>query len=524
MSETDNPKSATSVRNRIKTIAELSEISAMAKAEGKSVVLAHGAFDLLHLGHVRHLEKARQLGDMLIVTVTADEFINKGPGRPVFPEELRAEMLAALAYVSWTGINREATAEQLLETVKPNIYVKGSDYKSADDDPTGKIVIEREIVEKHGGVLAFTEDITFSSSVLINEHLIARTPKVQKFLKKLRDENRLERLLNLIDQAHTLKAVFIGETILDEYLYVTPLGKTSKDSIIATQYINRELYAGGVVAAANHAASFCDKVEIITVLGGDDDYEDFVRSTLAPNVTLTAIKLEGRPTIRKRRYVDHDSKSQGMLRKVFEVAHIDDKPLCQSEYKQIGSAIQAATEGSDAVVVTDFGHGMIDGPVLNTIDEIKTFIAINAQANSANQGFNLITKYKHADYVCIDAREAKLAGGEKHADIEDVLQRKLLPAIECKNFTVTLGDDGCLSWSPETGFQMIPALEYDPIDTMGAGDAFLAVTTLLLALGGDPEDVGFIGNVIGGIKIRLIGHCASVDKGDIKKSIQSLVK
>lgn|GEM_PF-5400082 len=81
-----------------------------------------------------------------------------------------------------------------------------------------------------------------------------------------------------------------------------------------------------------------------------------------------------------------------------------------------------------------------------------------------------------------------------------------------------------ISWSPETGFQIIPALEYAPIDTMGAGDAFLAVTTLLLALGGDPEDVGFIGNVIGGVKIRLIGHCASIDKSDIKKSVQSLVK
>ncbi len=524
MTVTDTSVTPPSARQKIKTIQELAEISAKARAEGKHVVLAHGAFDLLHLGHVRHLEKARQLGDMLIVTVTADTFINKGPGRPVFPEELRAEMLAALAYVEWAGINHEATAENLLEAVKPSIYVKGSDYLAPKDDPTGKIVAEQAIVEKHGGQIAFTDDITFSSSGLINEHMIARPPRVQNFLTKLRKENRLDGMLQLIDKAHSLKAVFVGETILDEYLYVTPLGKAAKDSIIATQYNNCEIYAGGIVAAANHAASFCAEVQVITVLGGDDDYEGFVRSTLAPNVKLTAIKLNGRPTIRKRRYVDHGSVDQGMLRKVFEVAHIDDNPLSDGEYKELDDAITSATKDTDTLVVCDFGHGMIDGPVLDTINETKNFLAINAQANSANQGFNLITKYTRANYACIDNREAKLAGGEKHSEIEDVLTRKLLPLLKCENFTVTQGNDGCLCWSVKDGMQSVPALEYKPIDTMGAGDAFLAVTSLLLTVGGNAEDVGFIGNIIGGIKIRLIGHCAHVDKGDVKKSLISLLK
>src|SRR5271156_2827528 len=95
-----------SVRDKIRTIEELADIVERAKAIGKTVVHAHGAFDLLHLGHVRPLEGARQLGDVLIVTLTADSFVNKGPGRPVFAEQLRAEMLAALEYVHWVAINR----------------------------------------------------------------------------------------------------------------------------------------------------------------------------------------------------------------------------------------------------------------------------------------------------------------------------------------------------------------------------------------------------------------------------------
>ncbi len=514
---------STLVREKIRTIDELAMITAQAKADGKRVVLAHGAFDLLHLGHVRHLEKARQLGDILIVTVTADKFINKGPGRPVFPHELRAEMLSALEFVSWTGIAHEPTAEVALETIKPSIYVKGGDYKELKDDPTGKISDEQDIVERNGGTFEIVEDVTFSSSGLINQHLIVRPPQVQDFLAKLKREERLDRILNLIDRTQNLKVVLVGETILDEYLYVSPLGKTAKDSIIATQYEDRELYAGGVIAAANHAANFCAEVEVVTVLG-DDEYEDFVHSTLAPNVKLTVLTLSNRPTVRKRRYVESASRTQGMLRKVFEVAHIDDSPYSGQEYDSIQTAVRQAYKSADAVIVCDFGHGMIEGPVLQSVLDCDKFLAVNAQANSANLGFNLITKYNRADFVCIDEREAKLASGKKHADMAHVLEDELATAIKCQNFFITQGSRGCLCWSSSYGNLSVPAFEYDPIDTMGAGDAFLAVTSLLLALDGHPEDVGFIGNIVGGIKTRLIGHSASVNKADIKKSIASLLK
>ena len=195
-----NGSGMNSVRDLIKSVDELAKISAKAKADGKAVVLAHGTFDLLHLGHVRHLENARQMGDVLIATVTADKFVNKGPGRPIFPEELRAEMLAALEYVDWTGVCHEATAEKLLEAVKPSIYVKGSDYGNANDDPTGKIVNEKTIVEKHGGKLVITDDLTFSSSSLINQHMLSRPPEVRNFLNKFRDDNRLGALIGLIDK------------------------------------------------------------------------------------------------------------------------------------------------------------------------------------------------------------------------------------------------------------------------------------------------------------------------------------
>lgn len=98
------------IHSKILSVADIAPIARRLRREGKIVVQCHGTFDLLHIGHVRHLEAARALGDVLIVTLTADRFVNKGPGRPVFTELLRAEMLAALDCVSYVAVTEAADA------------------------------------------------------------------------------------------------------------------------------------------------------------------------------------------------------------------------------------------------------------------------------------------------------------------------------------------------------------------------------------------------------------------------------
>ena len=151
-------------RDKVRTLAEVAGVCEQGRRAGQVIVQAHGTFDLLHLGHVRHLEAARKLGDMLIVTVTADRLVNKGPGRPVFNAELRAEMLATLEYVDWVAINDAADAVSAIERIRPSIYIKGEDYQNPQGDITGKITLERDAVEAHGGKIHFTDEVTFSST------------------------------------------------------------------------------------------------------------------------------------------------------------------------------------------------------------------------------------------------------------------------------------------------------------------------------------------------------------------------
>ena len=160
----DLVRKANCARDKVKNLSDLKKIADAAHLRKNTIVLAHGVFDLVHMGHVRHLEAAKREGDYLIVTITPDEFVNKGPGRPVFSSQIRAEMLAALECVDWVGINYWSSAEKLIELISPDFYVKGSDYTNEGEDLTGKISLEREAVENCGGKTIFTDDITFSSS------------------------------------------------------------------------------------------------------------------------------------------------------------------------------------------------------------------------------------------------------------------------------------------------------------------------------------------------------------------------
>lgn len=118
--------------------------------ELQKVVLCHGVFDLLHVGHVRHLQAAKRFGGLLVVTVTPDRYVFKGPGRPVICEADRAEMLAALACVDCVAVNRWPTAVPLIEVLRPAVYCKG------DDSRGDALRAEREAVEAVGGRLVFT--------------------------------------------------------------------------------------------------------------------------------------------------------------------------------------------------------------------------------------------------------------------------------------------------------------------------------------------------------------------------------
>jgi rfaE bifunctional protein nucleotidyltransferase chain/domain len=506
--------------SKILAVADIAAHAQKYRADGLVVVQAHGTFDLLHLGHVRHLEAARALGDVLFVTITADRYVNKGPGRPVFTEALRAEMLAALHFVTYVAIAEAPDAINAIEAIRPDVYAKGNDYQNPDGDVTGKITLERNAVEAHGGSVRFTDEITFSSTELINRHFNLFEPHVRNHLSGLRDHDGLSLILGCIERIKDYRVVLVGDAIIDEYQYVVPMGKPPKEHIIATRHQDNEIFAGGVFAAANHVASFCKEVHIITCLGNDHSHEELIRSSLKSNVTLHALVRPNSPTTLKRRFVDPSS-----IRKLFEVYHMNDEPLTIDLEEQLQSYIVELCPTADVVISTDFGHGLIGPQIVDKLVSSSRFLAVNTQSNSANLGYNLITRYPRADYVCIDGPEARLALSDRISSAGDIVYHLAARLKDCPKLIVTQGRHGCITFERnQDAVHTIPAVARKIVDTVGAGDAFLAVTSPLVAAGTPMNLVGFIGNVVGALQVAIVGHRHSVDKAALIKSVTGLLR
>ena len=140
------------------------------KKQNKKIVICHGVFDVLHVGHIKHFTEAKKEGDILIISVTSDKYVNKGTNRPLFNQNLRMEMLASLALVDFVVLSDFKNATKTISAFKPNFYVKGQDYNNEKRDTSKNIIIERKLVERFGGKLIITNQQSFSSSKIINEN------------------------------------------------------------------------------------------------------------------------------------------------------------------------------------------------------------------------------------------------------------------------------------------------------------------------------------------------------------------
>lgn len=229
----------------------------LADRANKRIVQCHGVFDLLHIGHIKHFNQARCFGDILIVSITADKFVNKGPGRPYFSENLRAEALAALSSIDYVVIDPHHSAIEAIQTIKPDVYVKGLEYQDSSNDVTKKIIDEENAVKAHGGQIRFTDDIVFSSSTLLNRFFSSFTPEIVSYLEQIKQKYTTDNILQYLENAKNLKVLLVGEAIIDIYHYGEAIGKSGKEPVLVTKYNREEMYVGGVLAVANHLSSFC---------------------------------------------------------------------------------------------------------------------------------------------------------------------------------------------------------------------------------------------------------------------------
>lgn len=500
---------------------------ARAREGGRRVVQCHGCFDIVHPGHIRHLRQARALGDLLLVTISPDPGVRKGDGRPLIPEELRAENLAALDCVDLVHVDRHATAADLLETTRPDVYVKGKEYET-NHDP--RFVAERRVVERHGGKVVFTSgDVVFSSTALIAALEHSADPYLQQ-LRALEADPSLsgEALYGLIARFRGRRMVVVGEVIRDTYIFCDRPEVAGESAMMTLRPLEARHYDGGAAVIARHAAALGARPVLVTALPAGRDGKDLRERLAADGVEVRGIEV-ATPLPEKQRFLVGTQKmmkldlveplvlDQGQheaLRRVAKEAAVESRagdPLDLGLGREPGRC--------DAAIVADFGLGLFTPSTLGALTRALRPVSGVLSGDVSGRRSSLAS-FSGMDLLCPSESEAREAL-RLHGEGLPLVVWRLLEETKSRGAIITMGSEGLLAfnrlpdadaddrtWRTRLDSRFVPALVPIPLDPLGCGDALLTVATLALASGGSMLQAAFLGAAAAGVEVQRLGNLA----------------
>lgn len=496
------------------------------KRGGSKIIQCHGVFDILHFRHLEYFKQARSFGDVLVVTITDDQGVRytRGEGKPVFSEQQRAEMIAALDIVDYVGICHSLYGTDAIKQIKPDIYVKGADYQYKTNE---QLEAEKKLITEMGGEFRIAEGPTASSSHFLNKYLwqSLRSPQAETFLAGLRKITQAEDVENIINHFREIKVLVLGECIYDIYVIVKTLQKAPKTNILASEVIDYMASWGGAILVANSLNDFACTV-LIAQEGRDKINRCFTSTNPSPLVSFdTAVYIveDNIKPIVKLRFVAGDFLEQPHKETLFQINSVSYQPLTKDGKEAYIRAIENRIADFDMVVVADFGHGLIDHEIADMLSRRANFLTVMVQANESNWGLNDLTKYPRADYICIDDNELRLAFSNPATNLVE-LAEEALERLTAKQIAVTMGHKGVFLLDNKGNSCQVPALlEGRIVDRIGAGDCFLSLSSLAAYADYPLEIVGFLGNIAGWEGTQFMGTSGRVTKAAILKHIKTML-
>jgi rfaE bifunctional protein kinase chain/domain len=502
-------------RRKIKTREELRAILG-GFPRAKKVIMCHGAFDLVHPGHVRHLLYAKSKADLLVASLTCDAWIQKSEFRPFVPQDLRAMNLAALEVVDFVVIDENATPIDNIRYLQPDYFAKGYEYRDGRIPP--KTREEIDTLSSYGGEMLFTPgDVVFSSS---------------KFIERCRPNLRNEKLATLMDsEALTYDALrqsldrfrgqrvhVIGDTIIDSYVFCAPISSgSSKTPTLSVRFERQTDYAGGAAVVAKHLRAAGAEVIFSTVLGNDDMKEFILNDMAKCGIECRAVIDPTRVTTQKTAFIANSYR-------LLKYDRVENRPIVGKVLDELQETF--ATSQADGFVFSDFRHGIFNRATIPALTERLPKGALRVADSQVASRWGNILEFQGFDLITPNEREARFA----LADQDSVMRPMALELYKragCKLLILKLGERGTLTyrWASDDvrAFFNLDSFAEDVVDPVGAGDALLAYATLSLVSGRGPVVASILGSVAAGIACEHDGNW-QVTPGEIGERIDALEK
>jgi len=472
-----------SIHSKIVDLEEATRRVEDARGRGAAVVQCHGCFDIVHPGHLRYLQFARRQGDLLVVSLVGDRSSTDDGQHPYLPEDVRAENLAALMVVDLVVIARGSSAEQVIQCLKPDVYVKGHEFENSADPA---FLREKSAVESHGGRLLFSSGETvFTSSELTGD-------KLYETMRRFRD----------------LHVLVVGDLVIDRYVLCDALGIASESPVMSLVQRDERSYVGGAAIVARHLAALGAKAFLITAGAGDDATQ--LVSDVLNREGVDAHLVDARPSlVEKTRFLADDTK-------VLKVDRAQRWPLDSVAERRVATLLEQQSRIADAVIFCDFGYGMVTGGLLSRVlptlrHNVKTITA-DVSGGRAN-----LLDFRNVDLLCPTEREARQMLNDFDSGLS-TLAWKLLDKTQACHLIVTLEKRGLVvferqsqeratpEWSGRLKSEQLGSFAERVVDRLGCGDALLAAATLGLASGAGLMPAAYLGNAAAAIAIANMGN------------------
>lgn len=463
-------------------------------ASGKKIVLVTGSFNIIHPGHLRLLRFAKECGDFLVVGLLDEKSPNA-----FLAEKLRLEGMQAITFVDYAFILREPPGA-FIAKLKPAVVVKGKEHEDLENP-------EKEILRQYGGKLIFSSgEISFSSLDLINtewkELALSSIKKPLDYLN--RHQFSFGGLVEAIGKMKNIKVCVIGDTIIDEYITCDALGMSQEDPTIVVTPIAREKFIGGAGIVALHAQGLGADVHYFSAVGQDDASAFASTNLRTQGMHVHLYPDESRPTTLKQRF---RAKHKTLLR----VSHLRQHAIGSDVRDRLFSDFMDVVDGIDLVIFADFNYGCLPQPLVERITAVckQREIMMVADSQSSSQ-IGDVSRFNGMTLVTPTEREARFAVHDFESGLV-ILAEKLRQKSGARNVIVTLDEEGILIHA-ETKSQndwltdKLPAFNTAPKDVSGAGDSFLACTSLAMAAGIDIWKGAYLGSLAAACQVGRTGN------------------